>query len=361
MTSEFDRVTEKGNTPAFLLEIDNKDISERIQSRLMSLTMTDNRGFEADQLDIELDDADGTLMLPSRGNVISLALGWRDQPLINKGRFTVDEIEHSGAPDKLTIRARSADFRESLNMRREESYHEKRIGDIVRTIAARNKLTADLHKDIEQVFINHIDQTNESDSSFLTRLANQEGAIASVKNGKLIFIRQGQNKTASGQIIPALVITRQLGDSHNFTLSDRDAYTGVVANWLDTRKPERKHTLTVKRKNQEYTDKSKSYLVGSKDNALELSRIYADEVSAKRAAKVVWEKIQRGTATFSIQLARGRADLYPEIPIKVTGFKPEIDNTEWTLTTVTHTMNGSGGGFTTVLVLELKIDDLDMK
>ncbi|PQQ32279.1 late control protein D [Photorhabdus luminescens] len=361
MTSEFGRGTEKGNAPAFLLEIDNKDISGRIQSRLISLTMTDNRGFEADQLDIELDDADGSLVLPSRGNVISLALGWRDQPLISKGRFTVDEIGHSGVPDKLTIRARSADFRESLNMRREESYHKKTIGDIVHIIAARNNLTADLHQDIAKIFINHIDQTNESDGSFLTRLARQEGAIASVKNGKLIFIRQGQNKTASGAVIPALVITRRSGDNHNFTLSDREAYTGVVANWLDVRKPEKKHTLTVERKNQENADKLKSYLIGSKDNVLELSRTYADEASAKRAAKVAWEKMQRGAATFSIQLAQGRADLYPEIPIKVTGFKPEIDAAEWTLTTVTHTVNGSGGGFTTALTLELKIDDLDMK
>ncbi|NHB88879.1 phage late control D family protein [Photorhabdus tasmaniensis] len=361
MMSEFDWVTEKGNTPAFLLEIDNKDISGRIQSRLISLTMTDNRGFEADQLDIELDDADGTLMLPSRGNVISLALGWQGQSLIGKGRFTVDEIGHSGAPDKLTIRARSADFRESLNMRREKSYHEKTIGEIVHTIAARNNLTADLHEDIAKVFINHIDQTNESDGSFLTRLAKQEGAIASVKNGKLIFIRQGQNKTASGEVIPALVITRQSGDSHNFTLSDREAYTGVVANWLNTRKPEEKHTVAIERKNQKNSDRSNSYLVGSKDNVLELPRVYADEDSAKRAAKVVWEKMQRGAATFSIQLARGRADLYPEIPIKVTGFKSEIDAAEWTLTTVIHTMNGSGGGFTTALTLELKIDDLDMK
>ncbi|MCE1631281.1 phage late control D family protein, partial [Enterobacter hormaechei] len=44
-----------------------------------------------------------------------------------------------------------------------------------------------------------------------------------------------------------------------------------------------------------------------------------------------------------------------------TGFKPEIDAAEWTLTTVTHTVNGSDGGFTTALTLELKIDDLDMK
>ncbi|MCE1787114.1 phage late control D family protein, partial [Enterobacter hormaechei] len=137
---------------------------------------------------------------------------------------------------------------------------------------------------------------------------------------------------------PGLVITRRSGDNHNFTLSDREAYTGVVANWLDVRKPEKKHTLTVERKSQKNADKLTSYLVGSKDNVLELSRIYADEASAKRAAKVAWEKIQRGAATFSIQLAQGRADLYPEIPIKVTGFKPEIDAAEWTLTTVTHTV-----------------------
>ncbi|MDI8752169.1 acetyl-CoA sensor PanZ family protein, partial [Salmonella enterica subsp. enterica serovar Montevideo] len=42
--------------------------------------------------------------------------------------FTVDEIEHSGAPDRLTIRARSADFRETLNTRREKSWHQTTVG-----------------------------------------------------------------------------------------------------------------------------------------------------------------------------------------------------------------------------------------
>lgn len=52
-----------------------------------------------------------------------VALGWQGAVLIDKGVFTVDEIEHSGTPDKLTIRARSADFRETLNVRRDQSYH----------------------------------------------------------------------------------------------------------------------------------------------------------------------------------------------------------------------------------------------
>ena len=54
---------------------------------------------------------------------------------------------------------------------------------------------------------------------------------------------------------------------------------------------------------------------------LVLSRTYANRSNAERAAKMQWERLQRGVATFSIQLARGRADLYTEMPVKVCGFK----------------------------------------
>ena len=94
-------------TPAYMLKIESKDITGNISDRLISLTMTDNRGFEADQLDLELNDADGRVVLPVRGAVLSLWLGWKGSALIEKGRFTVDEVEHRGAPDTVTIRARS--------------------------------------------------------------------------------------------------------------------------------------------------------------------------------------------------------------------------------------------------------------
>lgn len=54
--------------------MDGADITQKLEKRLLSLTLTDNRGVEADQLDMELDDADG--QLPRRGVVLSLALGW---------------------------------------------------------------------------------------------------------------------------------------------------------------------------------------------------------------------------------------------------------------------------------------------
>ncbi|WP_241579991.1 phage late control D family protein [Rosenbergiella nectarea] len=344
-------------SPDFSVTIEGKDRTITLANRLMNLTLTDNRGFEADQLDIELDDADGLLEMPRRGAVINLALGWKGSPLFNKGSFTVDEIEHGGAPDKLTIRARSADFRQTLNVRRDKSWHNTTLQDVVSAIASKHSLKLALGQDIASTAIDHIDQTNESDGSFLMRLARLHGAIASVKNGNLLFIRQGQAKTASGKALPVITLTRQSGDSHRFSLADRDAYTGVIASWLDTRDPTTKKTTTAKRKTaiKKNTDsKQGDYLVGTDDNVLVLSRTYASRDNAARAAKAQWEKLQRGVAMFSLQLAEGRADLYTEMPVKVTGFKQQIDEAEWVITTLTHTVS-SDGGFTTSIELEVKL------
>lgn len=117
-----DRVTGYGvPAPAFTVVVDGVDVTKKSRSRLISLSLTDNREAEADTLELILDDTDGELDLPRRGALIHLAIGWQGKPLISKGAYTVDEITHSGAPDQLTITARSADFRASLNVNREQS------------------------------------------------------------------------------------------------------------------------------------------------------------------------------------------------------------------------------------------------
>jgi len=355
-----------GKSPAFNIVIEGKDVTTVLDNRLMGVTLTDNRGFEADQLDLELDDADGQIVLPRRGAVIQFALGWEGQPLFPKGSFTVDEIEHSGAPDRLTIRARSADFRTTLNIRREKSWHQTTVGEVIREIATRHNLQMAIGQDLSDRPVDHLDQTNESDASFLMKLARQYGAIASVKSGNLLFIRQGQGRTASGKSLPVVTITRKDGDGHRFTLADRGAYTGVIASWLHTREPKKKETTKVKRRRRKTTKpkepeaKQGDYLVGTDENVLVLNRTYANRANAERAAKMQWERLQRGVASFSLQLAEGRADLYTEMPVKVSGFKQPIDDAEWTITTLTHMVNPDSG-FTTSLDLEVKIDEFEIE
>lgn len=363
-------------TPAFMLKIESKDITGNISDRLISLTMTDNRGFEADQLDLELNDADGRVVLPVRGAVLTLWLGWKGSALIEKGRFTVDEVEHRGAPDTVTIRARSADFRGSLNSRREESWHDKTLGMIVEAVAKRNKLEAAVAPELARIAIPHIDQSQESDAKFLTRLADRNGGEVSVKSGKLLFLQAGKALTASGKPIPQVTITRSDGDRHQFSIADRSAYTGVTAQWLHTKEPKPKK-VKVKRRTKEphlralEHPKAKAkkkeakvpearegeYMAGEADNVFALTTIFSTKAQAMRAAQAKWDKLQRGVAEFSITLALGRADLYPETPVAVSGFKSIIDDQAWIITKVTHALNSNG--YTTSLELEVKLADID--
>ena len=85
-----------------------------------------------------------------------------------------------------------------------------------------------------------------------------------------------------------------------------------------------------------------------------------NRANAERAAKMQWERLQRGVASFSLQLAESRADLYTERPAKVSGFKQPIDEAEWTITTLTHTVSVDSG-FTTNIEFEVKIDEFAME
>ncbi|EMP4585820.1 phage late control D family protein [Enterobacter hormaechei] len=372
-------------TPQFMLTLNSKDITGNISDRLINLTMTDNRGFEADQLDIELDDSDGLVELPVRGAVLALYLGWKGFALVGKGEFTVDEVEHHGAPDTVTLRARSADFRGTLNSRREESWHDTTLGAVVEAIATRNKLRASVAQSLAGIPVPHIDQSQESDAVFLTRLAERNGGAVSVKAGKLLMLKAGSAVTASGKAIPQISIQRSDGDRHQFAIADRGAYTGVTAKWLHTkdpkpqkqaqkvklkRKPKEEHlralqhpkakpvsSVTKAKKQKEQEAREGEYMAGESDNVFAITTIYASKAQAIRAAQAKWDKLQRGVAEFSITLATGREDIYPEMPVKVSGFKRVIDEQAWLISKVTHNLNNNG--FTTGVELEVRLSDVE--
>ncbi|HFT8240524.1 TPA: phage late control D family protein [Yersinia enterocolitica] len=352
--------------PAFDIRIGGKT-QTTVNDRLISLTLTDNRGFEADMVELVIDDADQQVALPKRGAQIDIALGWKGEPLVNKGRFTVDEISHTGPPDQLIVTARSADFRDTFNVKREYSWHDITVGKVVASIASRYDLKAGVSEDLGKIEIDHADQTSESDISFLTRMAEKLGAITTIKNGMLLFMHPGRAVSQSGKLLPAITITRASGDKHSFRVADRDAYTGVTAYWLDLNygKPQktsvrrkRKTATPPKVKTPASSSKEGNYLEGVEGNVFVMRETFKTERAARRAAAARWSKLQRGAAEFTMTLARGRADLFPELPAVMQGFKPEIDQADWIITQVTHTIGDNG--FTTALNFEVKITNLDM-
>lgn len=367
--------------PDVVEELDYETILSERKATLVSLYPEDQQEAIARTLSLESEPLVKLLQENAYREVI-----WRQR--VNEAAravmlayATVDEIEHSGAPDTLTIRGRSADFRGTLNSRREQSWHDTTLGQIVETIAARNKLTASVADTLKAVAVPHIDQSQESDAVFLSRLADRNGASVSVKAGKLLFLKAGSGKTASGKPIPQMTLERGDGDRHQFAIADREAYTGVTAKWLHTKDPKpQKQKVKLRRKpkeqhlralqhpkatkapanakaKKEQEAREGEYMAGEADNVLELTTIYATKAQAMRAAQAKWDKLQRGVAEFSISLAIGRADLFPETPIAVKGFKRVIDDQAWIISRVVHNLNSNG--YTTGLELEVKVSDVE--
>ncbi|WP_148250080.1 phage late control D family protein [Raoultella terrigena] len=331
-----------------------------LDEKLISLELTDNRGFNADELTISVDDSQGDIALPPRGAELSVSLGWQGGPLIYKGIYIVDEVSHSGPPDRIDITARSADFRDEFNVKREVSWHDVTVERIVSAIAHRYKLKPIISEQLMNAEIDHADQTQESDMSFLTRMADILGAIATVKNGCLLFILPGGGVSANGKALPEFAITRSSGDRHSFRIADRDAYTGVQAYWLDLDFGKmKKVTVRKRKKTTEKKPRSSSregdYIAGEDGNVFVLRTTYSSEIAAQRAAAAKWQQLQRGAAEFNLTLAYGRADLYPEIHGTVTGFKEAIDNQDWIIAKATHSIDDNG--FQTRLELEAKIPE----
>ncbi|EJP2950225.1 phage late control D family protein, partial [Escherichia coli] len=178
-----------------------------------------------------------------------------------------------------------------------------------------------------------------------------------VKSGNLLFIMPGGGVNAQGQPLPSFAITRSSGDRHQFRIADREAYTGVRAYWLDLNYGKKKKVSVKRRKPKKEKSSSREgdYMEGAEGNVFVLRKTYQNEQAARRAAAAKWQQLQRGAASFSITLARGRAELYPEMHGTVTGFKSEIDNQDWIIAKAEHTIDNSG--FTTQLELEAKIPE----
>lgn len=327
--------------PIFRVEVDGVDISPLMASRLMSLTVKDNRGLVVDSVDIELDDSDGQLAIPPKGAIIQVWLGWSNTGLVDKGKYKVDSTSHRGAPDVLSISAMANDVSEGLKQKRERSWNNLTIKEIFQKVGAEYDLNVIVHENFASKKIKYIAQ-NESDANLITRIADENDAIATIKNGHLLLLPRGASQTVSGLNLPRVLLTRNKGDQHNYTNgTGTDNITGVKAYYYAENKAKKLHVV-----------------VGdSEDNLKELRYVHRDKTTAELAANAEYNRCKRTAQKLTYTLAAGDPTLIPEQEFEFTGLKPEIEDIIWLGTNVTHTLND--GGLTTSVELEVQLPDAD--
>ena len=319
------------NVAALRLVLDDgTDLADKINPRHLSLTLTEKRGGEADELSLTLQNHDGRLAAPETGRVLSLALGWKSgadvKPgLVDKGRFRVDEVTEGGPPDVITITARSVDLTGDYRQRRTKAWKDTTLGALLGEIARRHGVTAQVHPDLAGKPIEAIEQHGKSDMAFVKDLGSRFDAVATWKNRALIFMPVGAATTASGKAIPAITLTRRQGWTWQFTRADRDESDGAEAQWHDKATGRRR---TVK------SDGGK--------NRRKLKRVYASEAEAKHAVAGQAAKGKRGGYKFAYDLAFADMALTPNGKVTLQGWREGITSRKWLVESVETSLDAQG-------------------
>jgi len=314
-------------TPIIRLSADNKPLNDQVISRLMRVTVTDNKNMDADELSLTLDDHDGALELPKRGVRLQCWMGFADIGVVDMGTYIVDSSEWSGAPDTISIRAKSADFKSSLKSGHNESYHNKTLGEIADIIAKRQQLELSIKPNLSTINVGHVDQTDESDIHLLTRLCHQYGAVVNIKHGKLLIFTANSNVSTSGHPLDITIITKRTGDRYRYSIEDRQSdYDNVSASYQDKGAAKRS---TVDTKGGSKTKKLKG--------------TYKSKDAANAAAQAESKRIKDRQAKFSISTAYAYPAVTTESPITLQGFKAEIDALKWTVDKAVHDYGKSSG------------------
>lgn len=325
--------------PAWQVTLDGQDITARFNPRLINLRLQLWRHERADELEINLDDSAGDIALPPANATLTIALGWDrgtgvDVGLIGMGSFVVDDVSWEGPPDRICIRAHSADLKDSFRTRKTRTWTGQPLSAITARIAADNGLTNRCHPDLADEVVDSAEQANQSDMEFLRDLGRRYDAAATVKAGCLIFAPIGATTTATGAKLPAITLTRQDGDKARYSRNAREStYNGAEANYHDqasaTRKLHREGSAPHRR----------------------LKRIYTSAGAAHAAARAEHQRLKRAAAQFELTLALGNARIAPGLTATATGFKAAIDSAKWQIASVEHEMGPNG--FHTRLEMEV--------
>ncbi|MGY2375188.1 phage late control D family protein [Pseudomonas sp. SDO524_S393] len=181
-----------------------------LNQRVMSWTHTDAAGIESDRLELTI-NTEGLDGLPSLGGKIGLRVGYRESGLVEKGEFVVTQRTPVLFPMRLHIVASAAPFSVSdvsgYRQRRSVSHGATTLGALFRQLVMRHGFSPRVAPALEGIAITHIDQSNETDMGFLTRLAARYRAVCKPIDNLYVLAQSGQVKSLSGQQLPDVTLS----------------------------------------------------------------------------------------------------------------------------------------------------------
>lgn len=328
--------------PAFKITADKKDVTALIAQRLVSINITDETGLVSDTCEILLDNRDEKLEIPARSAVLEVSLGYDDKPLTKMGSYIVDDVEISNPPLQMRVVGKASNtLDKNLSKRikapKSKSWHGYSLVGIITAIANNNGFKAAIDGYFTQIYISHLDQTDESDISFLNSLAKDYGAFVKLSLGRMIFFRKGTSISISGKELPTIKLSSKDISDWKIRISDMEKFGKVISKW---------HNFA--------TGKEEDVFSGNGDPAYTMRYKFVSQARALEAAKAKLGEFKRGAENLNFSTL-GNPSLSAENKLTFSDIK-YLKNKNWIITSVNHSL--SDQGFTTGVSAIIKLSDV---
>ncbi|MCW2248684.1 phage protein D [Azospirillum fermentarium] len=299
------------DTPDWTLLWSGTDVTASIRDMVTGLAYTDKKIGESDDLDIQLEDRDGRWRndwIPSKGDVLELFIGYKDH-LVDAGSYEIDQIEHSGPPDRLKVTALAAGVTTALRTKKSRGFEKKTLSQIARQIADEHGMTVIGDPDTEVK--DRITQADQTDLEFLSKTAAEFGYVFSVRGQSLVFM--SDDELMAGPVV--FTLPRGGSNIMNWRFSKKGkVYKACEVSYYDpATKKTQKVTVEPEVKKE------------AGDTLKKRVRVENEE-QARRKAKALLDSANTGEITASLDLT-GRPDLVSGINIRLDGFGTAWDGT----------------------------------
>ena len=327
------------------VSIGGHDATGYINPCLLDFTFTDNAGGKADEVQLSLHDRDGKWQgdwQPKKGAAVQATITVRDwdsvgqQATLPCGIFKIDEIEFSGPPDKVTIKAVSAALTSGL---REESktkaWENYNMQGIASEVAEKHGLT--LMYDGPAHALARQDQREESDLAFVQRLAEERGMYCKVHDGKMVlFDGDGADAKKAGITIPR----RGQGSPSSFSFKLSSSGTGYDKAEVSYADPQSGTTRTA--------TVQQEAIVGPQDEkTMQLNQRVESAAEAARLGKGALRSANKQENEATLELM-GNPALVAGRTVNLTGFGQFSG--AWFIEKAEHKVSGNGGYSTSLTI-----------
>jgi len=320
--------------------LDGQDITAALNPILLDLSISDRAGTSSDSASITLDDNGGQIVMPGKGALMTIKLGWKGGAIGVAFMGKVDGVKAKGGRSgrTLAITAKGMDTRSKAKEPQRRHFDDKTVKNALDAAGQFAGIAVTVDPAFASITRPYISLDDESFVAFGERLARELGATFKIVGNNAVLAKRNGGTNAVGQ--PLSTVTATWG----VNLHDYD-----VEPFVGRKSHKRTRTRHYNRKAAEW--QAEEAETGTDDTETTAPSIFSepDEDRAKEQSFADAAEYDRRSGEGSVTI-EGNLSAQPEGLCVLEGCRPGIDGT-YRIDGVDHSLS-RGGGWTTSLQLK---------